>query len=299
MAQKKNRIHPVLMVTIWSLALVLITIIVVLALGYRYTSDSGIKFVGKVKNGQPWSGWMKYPGGITATLDKEHRTIKFENGDVYVGDIDILCRDGKGVMTWAKGDKYEGEFRRDAIHGKGTFYYSNEDIYDGDFENGSRHGQGTMHWANNDVYEGGFVNNAMEGYGKYTWANGNTYEGNYFKDARHGEGVLIMPNGEKTEKYDGEWVNDKKWGKGVIEYANGDRYSGAFINGLPDTRVTDENGSFMLMEDGRYRHGAAAIYIYADGKEYMGYFEAGKIVVVENDATTPAAPSSDENSTDN
>ncbi|MBQ3081449.1 MAG: hypothetical protein IJC49_03250 [Clostridia bacterium] len=297
MAQQRRRIHPVLMVIIWALALVLITVIIVLALGYRYTSDNGIRFVGKVQDGQPWSGSLSYPSGITATLDKANNTITYENGDVYVGEIDVLCRDGKGTMTYANGDKYEGQWRNDKVDGEGTFYYANNDIYAGEFVAGVRHGQGVMHWANGDVYEGSFANNTMDGYGKYTWAGGNTYEGYYQKDARHGEGILVIRSGESMSRYEGEWINDKKQGNGVQEYDNGDRYSGKFIAGLPDTRVTDENGNFVLMEDGRYEHGSEAIYTYASGRQFTGYFEAGKQITVDN-GETPADPPAPETSTE-
>ena len=291
----RRRIHPVLMVIIWALALVLVTVIVVLALGYRYTTDNGIKFIGEVENGQPWSGKLSYPNGMTAVLDKANDTITYENGDVYVGDIDVLCRDGEGVMTYANGDKYDGNWQNDKVDGNGTFYYANNDIYSGEFKEGKRHGQGTMHWANNDVYHGAYVDNMMDGYGKYTWANGSTYEGYYSKDARNGEGVLIINNGESMERYDGEWKNDKKSGSGVQEYSNGDRYSGKFINGLPDTRVTDENGNFVVLEDGKYQHGSEAIYTYATGRQFTGYFEAGKQITVDNGVDTPPIP---ETSTD-
>jgi len=281
---QKRRINPILMVVIWALVLVLITVIIVLCLGYRYTSDAGIRFIGKVKNGQPWSGSLKYPNGVTATLDKGARTITFENGDVYVGDIDILCRDGKGVMTYANGDKYDGEWRADKIEGDGTFTFANNDIYTGKFENGLRHGQGVFSWASGDIYDGTFVDNLMDGYGVYTWASGDSYVGSYQKDARHGEGTLIIKKGDKTERYTGTWVNDKKHGSGELEYDNGDRYSGPFINGLPDTRKLDENGNFVVMEDGRYQHDVEAIYTYAAGNYYTGYFEAGKIFVLDTAA---------------
>lgn len=300
MAQQKRRIHPVLMVIIWALALVLVTVIVFLMLGYRYTSDYGIKFFGRFKDGQPWTGKLSYPSGITATLDKANNKITFSNGDVYEGGIDVLCRDGDGVMTFANGDKYEGEWEDDEIDGDGTFYYANGDLYSGEFEKGVRHGQGVMHWSNNDVYEGSFANNTMDGYGKYTWANGSVYEGKYQKDARHGEGTLVIKDGESMSRYEGEWINDKKSGNGVQEYGNGDRYSGKFFAGLPDTRVVDENGSFVLMEDGRYQHGSQAIYTYATGRQFTGYFEEGKQITVDNgESSVPTPEISTDQSTDN
>ena len=92
------------------------------------------------------------------------------------------------------------------------------------------------------------------------------------------------------ETYKGNWKSDKRDGAdGELNYANGDRYSGPFINGLPDTRERDADGKLVVMDNGKYRHNEMGIYTYADsGRIYTGYFEEGKIVTVDGDlAETP------------
>jgi len=240
---------------------------------------NGADFTGTLKNGKPWQGTVKYKDGVNATLDMDTKTITYGNGNVYVGDITDLQRNGNGVLTYKNGDKYDGEWRADKIDGDGTFTYANGDTYTGAFENNLRHGQGKFSWASGDVYEGSFTDDYMDGYGVYTWANGDRYEGYFKMDLRHGNGTLVIKTGDKTERYEGEWSKDKKHGNGILEYYNGDRYSGPFINGLPDTRTLDENGNFVVTEDGKYQHDVEATYTYSAGNYYTGYFEAGKMVI--------------------
>ncbi|MBR6797020.1 MAG: hypothetical protein IKM53_06705, partial [Clostridia bacterium] len=114
--------------------------------------------------------------------------------------------------------------------------------------------------------------------GVYTWANGDVYEGNYVNDVRNGKGVLTLASGEK---YDGHFANDLKHGNGTLNFENGEVYSGGFVNGKLDTRLTDENGKFILNSDGSYAHGAMAVYTFSTGRIYTGFFEEGKIVAAE------------------
>lgn len=284
MVVKTRRISPIYTVIICALALVLITVVIVLLLGYRYTSnEQGIKFLGKTENGVPMKGSLNYPGDIDGDLDKANNTITFDNGDVYVGDISGLNRHGNGVMTYANGDKYEGQWINDKMSGSGTFMYANGDVYQGEFVDGVPNGEGVSVFANGDRYEGGFKNGLKHGQGKATLTNGTTYEGEYANDARNGEGTLILKFEDGTQEiYTGGWVNDQREdSKADITYTNGEKYSGPFINDLPDTRARDEDGKFITDDEGNYVHVEKAVYTKSkDGVQttYTGYFEAGKIV---------------------
>lgn len=310
----KKRTNPILVVILCALSLVLVTILILLFMGYRYVSDSGYKFIGKVKDGQPYqSTFMKDPNGNSLTLRKEGKqfTLTSENGDIYVGEMDGLLRDGKGKFTCNKRntdgrdiyDVYEGDWKDDKPHGKGTYTYdvyvndktgqsTHGDVYTGDIANGAWEGNGTYKWANGDSYEGSFIAGLADGEGTYIWANGNLYSGGFAKGARNGYGTFTMASGEI---YTGNWVDDRRdtlGADGELQYVNGDRYVGAFIANLPDTRKRDENGNFVLDENGDFVHGAKALYTYANGNFYAGYFEAGKIAVTENSAPeiTPTVP---------
>lgn len=115
------------------------------------------------------------------------KTIKFPNGDLYIGDIDHLSYipkswgtlTGRGMYLWANGDLYEGSFVEGKPHGKGTFRYSNGGVYSGFFKNGKYHGRGKMQYSNGDVYEGDWKKDKKNGKGKLTLIDGTVIIGDF------------------------------------------------------------------------------------------------------------------------
>ena len=83
----KRKLNPIYVVIICSLSLVLLTIVALLLMGYRITSDNGIKFIGKVVEGQPMQGSLNYPGDNDGDLDKLNNTITFE----ITGEMPSSC----------------------------------------------------------------------------------------------------------------------------------------------------------------------------------------------------------------
>ena len=110
-----------------AVALVIVTLIVIYSLGYRYLkkdfSDGRyIKFVGKVDgNGSPVAGRLYYSDGTQAKFDRENGTINYTGGNVYKGGLRELQCFGQGTMTYANGDKYEGTFADDLPNGTGKY----------------------------------------------------------------------------------------------------------------------------------------------------------------------------------
>ena len=47
-------------------------------------------------------------------------TIKYKNGDEYIGQFRFGKRHGKGTFIWASGAKYIGQFYEDLKEGAGT-----------------------------------------------------------------------------------------------------------------------------------------------------------------------------------
>ena len=125
----KRKVNPILVILIAAVVLVIITALVVLIMGGRFTTlDNGAKFLGKSESGQPVSGTIKYQNGTKALLDYYNRTITYDNGDVYEGEIVGGCRHGYGVISFsATGDVYEGYFQNDEIttvaNNNGKFKY--------------------------------------------------------------------------------------------------------------------------------------------------------------------------------
>jgi len=255
-----------------------LTLVVFYFLGYRYITTDKVKFLGKVEQGHPVSGFLSYADGEKATLDYYSSTISFDNGDKYVGKINGLYRDGKGVMTYAStGDKYEGEFADDEITGNGIYTYANGDVYTGSILSGKMHGNGVIIFASGDKYEGSFSNGLRNGSGVYTWKSGAKYDGDFVNDVKSGSGKMYYANGDY---YEGQFVNDKRQGSGFYKWADGESYKGNFCNNLIDTRQVDSNGNFVT-KDGVYVHGEQGVYTFSNGRTYTGYFEAGEVKGVD------------------
>lgn len=276
----KRKANPILIILIAAVVMVIITVAIILLWGGRFTTlPNGAKFLGEAENGQPVSGTIKYQNGTEATLDYYQRTINYENGDIYIGEIVNGCRHGHGIMSYAAtGDVYEGYFQNDEITGSGTFKYANGDVYVGSFINSLKHGQGTFTYANGNSYVGNFENDVRSGKGVFKWASGASYDGYFKDDLKDGYGVMIYESGDRYEGYFKEDMRDGE--KGVYIWNNGERYNGTFRNNLMDTRAVDDNGNFILNEAGEYVHTEEAIYTFTTGRTYRGYFIEGQAVGV-------------------
>lgn len=273
-----------------ALAIVGILAIVLYSNGWRYqtydTSNNGkIKFLGKFEDNVPADGTIYYADGSTAKVlsggsDKAASAdtgmtvwklkIQYANGDVYEGQTVHFLRHGIGKLTYGGGDIYQGEFHFDDMEGKGTYTYLSGDRYVGEFSKNLKHGKGTYTWVAGsdgtfDTYEGEYVTGKRCGKGIYTWADGTRYEGEFAEDAKDGKGKITFPDGAS---YEGDFIADTRTGKGVYLWANGDKYEGEFhknaITGM---------GTYTWIENGERR-------------DYTGYFENGKIVLIEENAPT-------------
>lgn len=260
MAKNNKRTNPLLMVFLFALICVIITALIVFLLGYRYTStDEGIKFFGKYKNGLPYNGTVYYPNGLRAELDYEKSTITYNNGDIYEGEITGILRNGKGKMTYySTGESYVGPFVNDKITGIGVYYFSNNTVYSGSLVDNKKEGYGEITYSDGSTYKGNFSNDMMNGYGVYVWADGSKYEGSFINNIKNGVGKYTFASGEI---YNGNWENDMRSGYGEFTWTNNEMYKGEFVNGQ--------------------MHGNGT-YSWPDGRVYSGYFENGKIIVKED-----------------
>ena len=204
MAKPAARVNPILMLFLFALACVILTLVVVYAMGYRYTAtDEGIKFFGKYRDGSPYSGTIYYPDGLRAELNAEAGTIVYNNGDIYEGDISGILRNGNGTMSYyATDETYTGPFVDDKITGNGTYIFSNGTKYVGELKDGKKDGYGEITFADGSSYRGNFSNDMMNGKGEYTWADGSTYKGDFVNNIKQGSGEYSFANGDY---YSGEW----------------------------------------------------------------------------------------------
>ena len=162
--------------------------------------------------------------------------LSYNNGEIYIGELNNGLKNGKGILYYNKNDiyerrRYEGDFKNNKQEGKGVLLWNNKSIYEGDFKNDKREGKGIKIFYNGDRYDGYWKNDKKEGKGKIYLYNGDIYEG-YFKNNQYdGEGEYLYKNGDR---YKGAFENNKKEGYGVLSYKNRDRYKGCFKNDKKD-----------------------------------------------------------------
>ena len=101
-------------------------------------------------------------------VDKEYTTPGGEAG-TYTGFFDLgnSVPMGFGTMKYANGQIYVGDWVDGNWEGQGRWTWPDGGFYDGEWKNGKRHGQGTFTWANGSYYEGGWKDGKYNGQGKY------------------------------------------------------------------------------------------------------------------------------------
>ena len=201
--------------------------------------------------------------------------FKWDNGDVFDGQMLDGKRNGKGRMVWASGQSYDGDWRDDVPVGEGTMVFVNGDRYQGRVRDGIPEGRGKKQFANGDTYEGQFNNGIADGEGAHTQKDGSRYAGQWKAGIKSGRGKYAWASGQS---YEGEWVDDKPEGKGILIFANGDRYEGPVSNGLPQGKGVKTYASQDRYEGG-FAQGEAqgeGHYRWRNGDAYTGSWQKGK-----------------------
>jgi hypothetical protein len=134
------------------------------------------------------------------------QTIKYANGDEYIGYMQGGCRHGYGEIRYANGDSYKGEHKQGMVEGQGTYIWANQSQYEGEFRANKRAGKGTFTFANQDKYEGDYIDDRKHGLGILTYVSGSVYAGKFAHGLKHGKGRLKWISGNE---FDGEFKFDK------------------------------------------------------------------------------------------
>ena len=86
---------------------------------------------------------------FTFSALSEEKSITFDDGSTYKGEVVNDSMEGKGVFKSSKNQAnqqliYSGEFIKGKFNGKGILEFYNGDKYIGDFINGLMHGKGIL-----------------------------------------------------------------------------------------------------------------------------------------------------------
>ena len=106
-------------------------------------------------------------GDLVAEMTKDTETglttVRWNNGAVYVGEINYGEISGTGTMIYPDSSKYQGQWKNDRFHGVGTIEYADGSAYCGQWENGSPNGQGTFLTSEGIKYTAKFKDGAPRG----------------------------------------------------------------------------------------------------------------------------------------
>lgn len=225
---------------------------------YSYDDE----FFEKLYNAEDISKCLKV--GNTNTTQK----IKYDNGDVYEGEMLNGMKNGQGKMIYANGNIYEGEWQDDFQNGRGKMTYANGNVYEGEwknfidtqfksfingitFEREIReifpHGNGKMTYADGNIYEGEWKNGKKNGYGKYIYMERVVYEGEWKDDKMNGRFKITTYDGIVSEC---EYKEGKMYGREKVIYTNGIIEEADWENGkkIGKSKITYGDGTIEYID---------------------------------------------------
>jgi len=250
-------------------------------------------------------------------------TIKYKNGDIYVGSIVEFMPSGKGKYLFKTGEVYEGEFLYGKFEGNGILKTYDRTVKSV-FKDGKSIGRGNVIFNTGVNYEGELINwNIPNGKGQMMYANGDFEEGSFVKgvfkegNIRYNINNTIWEGPFAFSEETGVYPNDK----GKITYSNGNVYEGEwlfFIN--PNTLKSDncqgechhydvstnggmEQGLLKLFDNATFSgnfdqrtglpNGLGKI-TYSDGRQVKGKFLNGTILQEEQETQQELQDAGDE-----
>lgn len=161
-----------------------------------------------------YAGTMPQDVTKVAAFGANVETVRYNNGDMYVGTLKNGKMNGNGTYVFADGSTYVGDFVDDYFQGKGKITYINGKMYTGGFYKDEFHGTGTLS-INGLTYVGGFKEGLREGKGKYASSFGVTVEGVFENDLLNGPATYTFG---KDLVIKGTCKEDKLVGKAVVTY---------------------------------------------------------------------------------
>ncbi|XP_033101416.1 alsin-like [Anneissia japonica] len=164
-------------------------------------------------------------------------TLRYHNGDVYIGSFLDNMRHGHGILECkSPSSLYIGEWQKDKKQGYGAMEDSQRgEKYMGGWQDGYRHGRGFVITLEGLYYEGNFTQNKLTGVGLLATEDGTCYEGELSTGPTlNGKGTLTLPNGDFiTGSFTG------LWGDGV-------KVNGVFSKASDDYDVSRKLGKFTV-----------------------------------------------------
>ena len=151
-----------------------------------------------------------------------NRTVIYDNGDKYVGDLKNGLKNGKGIYYYKNGNRYEGDWKDDKREGRGIFYFVNGDRFEGECKNDKANGKGIKYFKNGDKYDGNWKDDAMEGIGILYSANGSKFAGEFKNNNVEGKQVFYWEDGDiqmgdyRNGGFEGKYITFHPDGESIV-----------------------------------------------------------------------------------
>jgi S1-C subfamily serine protease len=122
-------------------------------------------------------------------------------------DTSVRWHDCFGTIRFNDGETYVGEWRNDKRNGQGTTTFPDGHRYVGEYRDDKRHGQGIYTFPDGEQYTGAYREGKRDGYGSLSLPSGEKYVGEWRADKRHGLGVRYARSGAAIQA--GRWDQDR------------------------------------------------------------------------------------------
>ena len=143
--------------------------------------------------------------------EKEHKVIKYLQGDRYEGETYNNKKSGFGIYYfYSNKNRYEGWWENDLENGNGSLFYHDGSLYIGQWENGKKNGIGTLYYKLGDKYYGNFIDGKKNGKGLFVSRDNNRFIGTFKNDLKHGKGIMYYNQNNKMSK--------EIWDNGILTF---------------------------------------------------------------------------------
>ncbi len=143
--------------------------------------------------------------------EKEHKVIKYLQGDRYEGETYNNKKSGFGIYYfYSNKNRYEGWWENDLENGNGSLFYHDGSLYIGQWENGKQNGIGTLYYKLGDKYYGNFIDGKKNGKGLFVSRDNNRFIGTFKNDLKHGKGIMYYNQNNKMSK--------EIWDNGILTF---------------------------------------------------------------------------------
>ena len=168
-------------------------------------------------------------------------TMKYDNGNVYLGEWRDDCFDGIGEYVWMDGRRFNGSFKKDKIEGRGIGMWPDGRKYEGEYKMDLAHGHGFVSLPNGQNFLGNFVADfPIEG--EMVDSDGSVFVATF--DGRTHVSEWKPKSKVKIGRFEEGWRNpDPTYSLREFEWVDGQRFAGSFIGFCPSVGVlTDTDG---------------------------------------------------------